>query len=303
MLGSCFAANVGARMAEDGYMVSVNPFGTLFNPASIASSLERLASAEPFTVSDCVQMGAGSQLWGSFSHYTKFARPTKEEFLENANQALEQASAFFRECSKVVVTFGTAFVFEHHGEPADGRIVSNCLKRDAKEFRRYMLSVDDIVSMWKPLLEGILADKDVIFTVSPVRHMADTAHGNQLSKSTLLLACDQLLADGCDHVRDRLLADGCDHVRDRLLADGCDLACDRLLADGCDLVRDRRTNLTAVTPLPSSRATAKRAYFPSYEIVLDELRDYSWFAEDLVHPSQSAIDYVWQKFASAISGR
>ncbi|MFT4600384.1 MAG: hypothetical protein ACI857_000558 [Arenicella sp.] len=37
-------------------------------------------------------------------------------------------------------------------------------------------------------------------------------------------------------------------------------------------------------------------YFPAYEIVLDELRDYRYFKEDLVHPSQLAVDYVYEKF-------
>jgi len=236
VLGSCFAANVGAKMAEEGYDVCVNPFGTLFNPASVASSLRRLASGAPFTEEECVQMGAGSDLWCSFSHYTKFARPTREEFLRDANKALADASAFFRSCNKVIITFGTAFVFDHQSFG----IVSNCLKRDAKEFRRYRMDIDQIVALWQPLLSGILADKEVIFTVSPIRHMADTAHGNQLSKSTLLLAVDALLGEG-------------------------------------------------------------RAYFPSYEIVLDELRDYRWYADDLVHPSSEAINLIWSRFLEAIS--
>ena len=243
MLGSCFAANIGARMANGGYQVCVNPFGTLFNPVSVASSLERLASAEPFTISECVQMGAGSQLWCSFSHYTKFARPTKEEFLADANHTLAEASAFFRECNKVIVTFGTAFVFEHES----GRIVSNCLKRNAKEFRRYMLSIEEILALWQPLLEGILADKDVIFTVSPVRHMADTAHGNQLSKSTLLLACDRLIA--------------------------------------------------------GDTQPAKRTYFPSYEIMLDQLRDYKWYAENQTHPTPEAVDVIYSEFGKLVNNR
>lgn len=237
ILGSCFAANIGEKLLTEDYDVCVNPFGTLFNPSSVAQSLERLASAMPFTEDECVQMGAGSELWCSFSHYTKFARASKEEFLENANAALASAADFFRRCNKVIVTFGTAYVFEHES----GRIVSNCLKRPAREFDRYRLSVDNIYNMWKPMLEeGILSGRDVLFTVSPIRHMADTAHGNQLSKSTLLLAVDKLIEN-------------------------------------------------------ASQASL-RAYYPAYEIVLDELRDYRWFASDEVHPSAEAVEYIWNRF-------
>jgi len=268
VIGSCFAANVGAKLAEEGYDVCVNPFGTVFNPASVASSILRLDSGIPFTEDECVQMGAGSDLWCSFSHYTKFARPTKQEFLDHANASLAEASAFFHRCNRVIITFGTAYVFEHlpavplssdvllRRTPPKGplplmlprvaqssdsgtadrcTIVSNCLKRDAKEFRRYRMTVEEIVEMWRPVLEGPLAGKEVIFTVSPIRHMADTAHGNQLSKATLLMAVDELLGEG-------------------------------------------------------------REYFPSYEIVLDELRDYKWFAEDLVHPNEEAVAIVWDRF-------
>lgn len=243
VLGSCFAANVGNRLKDEGYDVCINPFGTLFNPASVASSLLRLASSQPFTEDECVQMGAGSELWCSFSHYTKFARPTKEEFLENANKALWEASSFFRNCTAVIITFGTAFVFEHSGGDAGNRgfIVSNCLKRPALEFRRFMLDRDEIVRMWEPLMDGILSGRKVIFTVSPIRHMADGAHGNQLSKATLLLSEDELVGK-----------------------------------------------------------YANAEYFPSYEIVLDELRDYSWYADDLVHPSAEAVDRVWAKFRDSV---
>jgi hypothetical protein len=39
------------------------------------------------------------------------------------------------------------------------------------------------------------------------------------------------------------------------------------------------------------------SYFPSYEIMMDELRDYRFYAEDMLHPSQMAIDYIWERFS------
>lgn len=253
MLGSCFAAEVGVRLSSEGYDVLLNPFGTIFNPFSVASSIERLLTGKAFTKGDCVQVGAGSSLWGSYSHYTRHARSSAEEFLLDANEALSGDSAFFAQANKVIITFGTAWCFHLSKEGVDalgegssyeeGYVVSNCLKRHAKEFDRKMAGVEDIVSLFRGLLSegGALAGKQVLFTVSPIRHMADTAHGNQLSKATLLLAVDALVREFPDRV----------------------------------------------------------SYFPAYEIVLDELRDYKWFAQDLVHPSKEAVDVVWAKFKAA----
>ncbi|MBR1872608.1 MAG: GSCFA domain-containing protein [Bacteroidales bacterium] len=231
VLGSCFADNIGRKMQEAGFDVCVNPFGTLYNPVSICNSVARLSSGAPFGMEDCVQMGAGSPLVCSFSHHTSFARPTGEEFLQAANGSLERASSFFKQCSKVVVTLGTAWCFRHVGT---GEIVSNCLKRDAKEFVRERMGTGAVSALLSRLVEKY-PEKEFIFTVSPVRHLKDGAFGNHLSKASLLLAVESVLAGGVE-------------------------------------------------------------YFPSYEIMMDELRDYRFYAEDMVHPSAPAIDYIWQRF-------
>lgn len=213
----------------------VNPFGTLFNPVSIHNSLLRLRSGREFTMQECVRMGAGSQLWCSFSHYTRFARETEEEFLMSANEALRASSEFFRSCTAIIITFGTAFCFRHI---ARNQVVSNCLKRPACEFERFRLEVEDIVRMWEDLPQICPSQRKVIFTVSPIRHLSDTMHGNQLSKSTLLIAVDKII---------------------------------RNFPERC-------------------------SYFPSYEIMLDRLRDYSWYASDTVHPSEEAIRLIGDSF-------
>ena len=116
-------------------------------------------------------------------------------------------------------------------------MVANCHKLPASIFERSRITIDDIVAEWRPLLQQFQRDgHKVILTVSPIRHLADGAHGNQLSKATLLLAVEQLCADG--------------------------------LAE----------------------------YFPSYEIVLDELRDYRFYADDMTHPSDLAERIVWKRF-------
>lgn len=226
VLGSCFAEALGARLAQGGFDALCNPFGPLYNPVSLCNAVARLQSALPFTEADVVEMGAGAGLYGSFWHHTAFARETPALFLEQANAALQEAAAFWHRCNRVVITLGTAWAFRRNDT---GETVANCLKRPASEFTRYRLGVEQVAA----LLQGLVArypEKRFVFTVSPIRHLADGAHGNQLSKSTLLLATEGL------------------------------------------------------------------SYFPSYEIMMDELRDYRWWAEDMVHPSEQAERYICDRF-------
>ena len=236
VLGSCFADETGRRLAECGLDVCVNPFGTLYNPVSVCNSISRLQCGVPFTREDCVEMGAGAGLVCSFSHHTSFARPTPEAFLEHANAVLETASARWKSASKVLITLGTAWCWRHLPE---GEIVSNCLKRPAGEFSRERLTVPQTAALLKSLVQRY-PDKFFVFTVSPIRHLSDGAHGNQVSKSILLLALEEV----------------------------------------CAAFPDRTV------------------YFPAYEILLDELRDYRFYAEDMVHPSLQAAEYVFGKFLS-----
>lgn len=232
LLGSCFADNIGARMADAGFDVCVNPFGTLYNPVSLRNAVARLESGTPFTGADCVEMGAGAGLICSFHHHTSFARRTPEEFLSVANASLETAHSRWRDAGLVILTLGTAYCFRH---VESGLVVSNCLKRPAREFVRERLSVSAVESVLRDLTDSF-PDKRFILTVSPIRHMSDGANANQLSKGTLLLSADAV-------------------------------------ADGERIV-----------------------YFPAYEIVMDELRDYRFYAEDMVHPSAQAVGYIWERF-------
>ena len=226
VLGSCFADEIGERLAAAGFKVLTNPFGTLYNPVSIGNALARLGSGVPFTEDDVVEMGANAGRVCSFWHHTSFSRQTTAEFLENANSALKEASTFWKTCNRVIVTLGTAWAFRCN---ETGETVANCLKRPAADFTRYRLTVAQTTT----ILQGLLQrnpDKEFIFTVSPIRHLGDGAHGNQLSKSTLLLATEGF------------------------------------------------------------------PYFPAYEIMMDELRDYRWWAEDMVHPTQQAAAYLCDRF-------
>ena len=226
VLGSCFADEIGARLSQAGFQVLCNPFGTLYNPVSLCNAVARLESGVPFTDQDVVEMGAQAGRVCSFWHHTSFSRETAGEFLEHANAALAEASAFWKSCNRVIITLGTAWAYRFNDT---GETVANCLKRPGTEFTRYRLSVEQTRLLLRDLLRRH-PDKQFVFTVSPIRHLADSAHGNQLSKSTLLLATEDL------------------------------------------------------------------PYFPAYEIMMDELRDYRWWAEDLVHPTKQAAAYICDRF-------
>lgn len=246
MLGSCFSDNIGRQLSDFGFDMCINPFGTLYNPISILQSVRRLHEGRKFTDGECVEIGAGDSRICSFSHHTSFARGSAEEFLSDADAALESAGQFFRECSKVVITLGTSWCFRHIGSDT---IVSNCMKRPAAEFRREFLKASQTAEALKEVISlcnsghdasGLpVRPKEFIFTVSPIRHFKDGAHGNQISKASLLTGVEEVLSCG----------------------------------------------------FPAD-------YFPAYEIMMDELRDYRFYAEDMCHPSQQAVNYIRERFLS-----
>ena len=247
MLGSCFSDNIGKQLLDLGFDVCVNPFGTLYNPISILQSVERLISKQEFTAEDAISIGAGDERFCSFSHHTSFARAGMDEFVENANQALRNSSAHFAASTKVIITLGTAWCFRNN---TTRKVVSNCLKRPAAEFTRERLTVAQTAEALIKIMElcqgeasrsSDFKQKEFIFTVSPIRHFKDGAHGNQLSKGTLLIGIDQAI---------------------------------------------------------NSQKAPKADYFPSYEIVMDELRDYRFYAEDMCHPTQQTVDYIRERFLS-----
>lgn len=242
MLGSCFSDNIGSRLKNYGFDVCVNPFGTLYNPASILSAVSRLLGGKCFCEEDCVEIGAGDSRTCSFFHHTSFARETGSEFIENANASLAAAAEFFRKCNKVIITLGTSWCYRHIGKDM---IVSNCLKRNPKEFIREFLPASRTAAILREIME-LCPDKQFIFTVSPIRHFKDGAHGNQISKASLLLGIEEALA---------------------------------------------------ATPVDLSMNPHYTAdYFPAYEIVMDELRDYRFYAEDMCHPTQQTADYICERF-------
>ena len=197
MMGSCFAENIGRKLEENKFSVDINPFGTLYNPASVAEGLRMLLRPEYFTPGDLFQHEG---IYHSFTHHSRFSAPSEEECLGHINSRLSESSDFLRKATRLVITLGTAFVYRLK---SDGRIVSNCHKLPEKMFDRQRLSTQEIVEDWKPLLLALWEQNPalkILFTVSPIRHWKDGAHENQLSKATLLLATDALQKDYPDRI-------------------------------------------------------------------------------------------------------
>ena len=232
LLGSCFADNIGEKFSEYYFQTTINPFGTLYNPASIMKAITL-----SFKHDNKHYILQHNGLWHSMMHHGSFSHPDKNELLRRYNESQTIMRNALQEASTIIVTFGTSWIYQ-----MEGLVVANCHKMPADRFRRDCMTVGRIIDMWLPLLVQI-PNKHWIFTVSPIRHIKDGLHANHLSKATLLQAIDTLI------------------------------------------VNARGLN-------PSS----SYSYFPSYEIMLDELRDYRFYAEDMVHPSQVAVDYIWQRF-------
>ena len=231
LLGSCFADNIGTKFGEYYFQTTVNPYGTLYNPASIAKAISGIGNG----VSD-IGIVEHNGLWHSLSHHGSFSRADKEDLVRACEQSRVQLREALQQASIMIITFGTAWVYEY-----EDKVVANCHKLPANRFVRRRMTVDEIVEIWQPILAA-MPDKHWIFTVSPIRHVKDGLHENQISKAILLQAVDRLTAKQLD------------------------------------------------SPIGGL------SYFPSYEIMLDELRDYRFYAEDMVHPSQVAVDYIWQRF-------
>jgi hypothetical protein len=233
-IGSCFASSIGEKLDEGRMKVLINPSGTVYNPVSVCNTLETVANGRDYKIGDLQNHGG---LWLSLNHYTSFSSEDPETVLLRINKSTMEASGFISSARFLFVTFGTARVYRWK---ETGRIVSNCHKIPASRFTHELLGVKDIVDLWMSWLdrfEKLYPGLKTVFTISPVRHLKDGAHGNQLSKSVLFLAVEELL-----------------------------------------------------------KHPSKPWYFPAYEIFMDELRDYRFYDEDMLHSSAAAIDYIWERF-------
>ena len=229
LLGSCFAQNMQVKFAEGGFE-AMHPFGAIYNPYSVANSFKLIAEKQTLTPESLFLQKVK---WNIYAFHSSYSSTDKNEAIRQMSEAITRANDILNsENPIIIVTLGTSWVYELN---ETGEIVANCHHSTASSFTRKAMDVEEIIEVLKPICQ---TPARIIFTVSPVRHLKDGAHENQLSKSRLLLAVDKLVAQH----------------------------------PNCE-------------------------YFPSYEIVLDELRDYRFFAEDMAHPTSLAVDYIWEKFS------
>jgi hypothetical protein len=231
MMGSCFAENLGERMKQLKFNIILNPFGIVYHPDPAAYQLSRIISGKTYTASE---LHHNNELWHSFDHHGRFSHTDISTCLAQINTELKRAHRELVRSEWLFITFGSAWAYRLK---RSGQIVANCHKFPASDFERIRYDVDEIYDIWMETIAALNSAIKIVFTVSPIRHLRDGAHENQLSKSTLLLAVDKL-----------------------------------------------------------NRETENTKYFPAYEIILDELRDYRFYNEDMIHPNIVATNYMWQRF-------
>ena len=236
-LGSCFADNIAKRLQRAKFDTTAAPTGILFNPESIARVIERFdrAREDKGSLPTIKELHQANGVWYNYDFHSSLSHIDANVALAQMNDAVMRGAEALAEAKVVIITFGTAFVYRLH---ESGEVVANCHKQPQRLFSREMLSAEDIAQRYNALLQGPLADKRVIFTLSPVRHLGDGLEQNSLSKATLRVAIAEIVAKNSN-------------------------------AD----------------------------YFPSYEIMMDELRDYRFYADDMAHPSALAVEYIWERFS------
>ena len=197
LLGSCFSDEVGARLAHAGHSVCVNPLGTLFNPTSMAGCMERLASGELLDASE-VRLDTRTGLFYTFEAGTLHSCEERQACLASVNGALEHGRLALSSSRALFLTLGSAWAYVHRsGTPAASRgIVANCHRQPQEEFRRRLLSVDEIA---EDIRRAIGAARrcspnlsKVVLTVSPVRHWREGALASSRSKAHLLAGAHQV---------------------------------------------------------------------------------------------------------------
>lgn len=237
LLGSCFSENIGDQLNYFKFQTVQNPFGILFHPKAIKELVANAIHEKTYTETDLVFQ---NERWHCFDAHSKLSAPEKKDVLSQLNKAITSTNTALKEATHLVITLGTSWVYR---DTATHKIVANCHKIPQKEFSKELLSVQEVTETLSEiitLIQSVNASINIIFTVSPVRHLKDGFVENTQSKSHLIAGIQMLFSNS-------------------------------------------KSNLH---------------YFPSYEIMMDELRDYRFYSEDLIHPTTTAIQYIWERFTT-----
>lgn len=234
--GSCFTENIGNFLKNSGFETCINPFGIIYNPVSISNSLQNIIDKKLFTESDLYF--THEKRYISFEHHGRFSGNEISKVLNNINSEIRNAHIFLKNADCLIITLGTSWAYRHNDS---NKIVANCHKVPNNKFSKELLSIETICENLKVALKKLKdfnKNLKIIFTVSPVKHLADGVVENQQSKATLILSVKKMLEE-----------------------------------------------------FPNNTF-----YFPAFEIVNDELRDYRFYENDHAHPTAAATEYVWERF-------
>lgn len=228
MVGSCFTEEIVSRLVRIGIPTHSNPLGVLYNPLSVESCIRRVVEAQKI---EREELHCKGDMWFSLDTHGSFDSPDPQRVLESVNGSIVEAHKEFSQADWLIVTLGTAMVYERAG-----KVVANCHRMSASEFTHRLMTIEEVSESLERIVE-MAAGKHILFTLSPVRYAGYGLEGNMVSKSILRLAIERVAA-----------------------------------------------------------AHSEVEYFPSYEIFLDDLRDYRYYGDDMLHPSKAGVDYVWERF-------
>ena len=239
LIGSCFSENMGAKLNTHLFKVFENPHGVLFNPISVAQSLSDCINHKQYAEADLFQL---NEVWNSWNHHSRYSGITPKDAVEKINNSITKAHAFLKTADHIVITLGSAWVYQLNSQSpfTAGQVVANNHKAPAAWFDKALMKPDALVLLLNKMVKDLLqfnAHLQIIFTISPVRHLREGLVENNRSKAVLIQAVHEIV-----------------------------------------------------------ETSKQTAYFPSYEYVIDDLRDYRFYAEDLVHPNYAASNYVWEKW-------
>ncbi len=189
LIGSCFTENMSDRLVQHKFDILSNPHGILFNPLSVAYSIESYINNKEYTKDDLFYL---NELWNSWDHHTRFSHTDAEKALQLINQSQGEAASFIREADYVIITLGSAFQYyltENH-QP-----VANNHRAPAQWFEKRLLDINTITSALSHAIDKLLqvnSTATIIFTISPVRHIRDGVVDNNRSKARLIEAVHEL---------------------------------------------------------------------------------------------------------------
>jgi hypothetical protein len=235
-LGSCFAENIGHRLARDKFQVLNNPFGIVYHPLPMATLLEKVVLNQPFEEVDLIYTDG---LWKSWLCHGALASTDKAQLTQTLQTSLQQSRQYLKGPNTVLIlTFGTSYYYELISK---NKVVANCHKQPGSWFDKKCTTLNQKLDRWTQLLSYVLAihpQLRILLTLSPVRHLRDGLVNNSRSKALLTTLCHEL----------------------------------------------------------QNHFPVQCHYFPAYEIMLDCLRDYTYYAEDQIHPTENAIGAIYSHF-------